>query len=94
MMPTPFSGPAGFITAPTEIDTLVMKNIGFQPRSWTLRIACAANFGVAATSSTSAPDALQRGDLAVDRRIGHLVGDAVTTILSNLSPSTSLTPAG
>ena len=57
MMPMPFSGPAGFITAPTEIDTLDMKNIGFQFRSCTLRIACAANFGIAATSSTSAPDA-------------------------------------
>ena len=55
-MPIAFSGPAGVITEPTEIDTLVMKNIGFQPRSCTLRIACAANFGVAATTSTSAPE--------------------------------------
>ena len=36
MMPTPFSGPAGVITAPTEIDTFDMKNIGFQLRSCTL----------------------------------------------------------
>ena len=28
-----FSGPAGCITVPTEIATLVMKNIGFHCRS-------------------------------------------------------------
>ena len=33
MMPTPFSGPAGFMTAPTETDTLVRKWVGFQPMS-------------------------------------------------------------
>ncbi len=32
-MPTAFSGPAGCITVPTEIATLVMKNIGFHCRS-------------------------------------------------------------
>ena len=57
MMPIPFSGPAGFITAPTEIATLDRKNIGFQLRSCTFLIACAANLGIAATSSTLAPEA-------------------------------------
>ena len=33
MMPMPFSSPAGFITAPTEADTLVIKYVGFQPMS-------------------------------------------------------------
>ena len=51
--PTALSTPAGVITDPTEIDTLVMKNIGFQLRSSTLRIDCAANFGAAATTSPS-----------------------------------------
>ena len=37
--PMPFSGPAGFITAPTEIDTFDITNIGFHARSCTLRIA-------------------------------------------------------
>ena len=31
-------------------------SVGFQPISATLRIACAANFGVPATSSASAPE--------------------------------------
>ena len=31
-------------------------NSGFQPDSWVLRIACAANFGVPANSSTVAPE--------------------------------------
>src|SRR5579883_327688 len=56
IMPAAFSGPAGLITVPTEIDTLVMKKTGFQLRSWILRIACAANFGVAATRIASAPE--------------------------------------
>src|ERR1019366_2052661 len=56
MMPTPFSGPAGFITAPTDIDTFDIMNIGFHARSCTLRMACADIFGSAATIRTSAPD--------------------------------------
>ena len=55
-MPIAFSGPAGVITPPTEIATLVMKKVGFQLRSYTLRIDCAANLGIAATSSTLAPE--------------------------------------
>src|ERR1700722_16971891 len=55
-IPTDFSGPAGCITVPTEVATLVMKNVGFQLRSLTLRIDCAANFGIAATSNTLAPE--------------------------------------
>ena len=54
-MPIARSGPAGVITEPTEIDTLVMKCSGFQSRSAILRIICAANFGVAAVITTSAP---------------------------------------
>jgi hypothetical protein len=33
IMPIAFSGPAGCSTEPTEMETLVMKNIGFQPSS-------------------------------------------------------------
>jgi hypothetical protein len=53
--PTAFSDPAGFASAPTEADTMDMKNNGFQSRSCTLRIAWAENFGIAAISSASAP---------------------------------------
>ena len=56
-MPTAFSTPAGLITAPTEAETLERKCIGFQFMSATLRIIWAANFGVAAVTSTSAPEA-------------------------------------
>ena len=45
-MPLEFSSPAGFNTAPTEADTLVMMWIGCQSSSATFLIACAANFGV------------------------------------------------
>jgi hypothetical protein len=57
MMPMPASTPAGIIT--DEIHTAVFdrKRIGSQPISWVLRIAWAANFGVAATTNTSAPEA-------------------------------------
>ena len=42
----------------TEAEILFMKNIGFQPRSWTLRIACSANCGTVAAISASQPVAL------------------------------------
>ena len=45
-MPLEFSRPAGFSTAPTEADTLVMMWIGCQSSSASFLIACAANFGV------------------------------------------------
>ena len=83
-MPMPFSGPAGCITHATEIETLLMKIIGFQPMSWTLRIACAAIFGDAATISTSAPEACSDDDLAVHGRIGRLIAMPPSTILSKL----------
>src|ERR1700722_4396624 len=57
IMPMAFSGPAGCRTDPTDMETFVMKNVGLHPMSYTLRTACAANLGTAATSSVSAPDA-------------------------------------
>ena len=45
-MPWPFSYPAGFITLPTDTETLVRKWIGFHFNSASFLIACAANFGV------------------------------------------------
>ena len=72
-MPMAFSGPAGFITAPTEVDTLDMKNNGFQSRSCTLRIAWAANFGRRRHQQHVGAGALQTGDLAIDGRIGGLI---------------------
>ena len=56
-MPMPASGPAGCITVEIHTATLERKIIGRQPISWALRIDCAANFGVAAITNTSAPDA-------------------------------------
>ena len=55
MMPTDFSIPAGRITKPTELDTLLRICVGFQPMSSALRIVCAANLGVAIVSRTLAP---------------------------------------
>ena len=57
-MPCEFSKPAGFITAPTELETLVTMCSSFQSISATFLIACAANFGVAMLRKTSAPLAL------------------------------------
>ncbi len=54
-MSWPFSKPAGFITLPTEADTLLRKCTGFQPISAFFLIACAANFGVVMLTNTSAP---------------------------------------
>ena len=54
-MPTAFSGPAGCITELIQMATLERKNIGFQPMSCALRMACAANFGVAARMKVLAP---------------------------------------
>src|SRR5882762_11479372 len=45
-MPWPFSYPAGFITLPTDTDTLVRKWTGFHFSSPIFLIAWAANFGV------------------------------------------------
>jgi hypothetical protein len=45
------------MTVEIHTATLDRNVIGFQPISWTLRIDCAANFGVAAITSTSAPEA-------------------------------------
>ena len=58
MMPTPASSPAGSITVEIHTPTLDRNVNGFQPISKTLRIDCAAKFGVAAMIRTSAPDAL------------------------------------
>ena len=54
-MSWPFSKPAGFITVPTEAETLLRKCCGFQPISAFFLIACAANFGVVMFMKTSAP---------------------------------------
>ena len=53
--PIEFSRPAGSSTPLIEADTFEMMVVGFHPISPILRIACAANFGVAAISTTSAP---------------------------------------
>ena len=55
MMSCAFSKPAGLITLPTEAETLLRKCSGFQSISATFLIACAANFGVAMSTNTSAP---------------------------------------
>ena len=77
MIPTPFSAPAGFITEPAEIETLVMKNSGFQLRSCTLRIDCAAYFGCRDQTNTSAPEACSSVICEFDRGIGHFIGLAI-----------------
>ena len=56
-MPVPASTPAGSITVEIQTATLDRKVIGRQPISNALRIDCAANFGVAAITNTSAPEA-------------------------------------
>ena len=53
----PASSPAGCITVEIQTATLDRNVIGCQSISWALRIACAANFGVAAITKTSAPEA-------------------------------------
>src|SRR5215475_4111496 len=55
--PVEASSPAGIITVEIHTATLERNVIGRQPISWDLRIACAANFGVAAITNTSAPEA-------------------------------------
>ncbi len=55
MMPWLLSRPAGFITEPTEADTLLRYCAGFQPISAALRIARAAALGVAMLKKTLAP---------------------------------------
>jgi hypothetical protein len=55
MMPVPASSQAGSITEDIQTDTLIRNVIGRQLISFVLRIACAANFGVAAITSASAP---------------------------------------
>jgi hypothetical protein len=56
-MPVPASIPAGSITVDIQTATLDRNVIGRQPISNALRIDCAANFGVAAITNTSAPEA-------------------------------------
>src|SRR5450755_830699 len=46
--------PAGLITLPTEAETLLRMCSGFHSISATFLIACAANFGVAMSTNTSA----------------------------------------
>src|SRR5258708_3620750 len=54
--PMEFSSPAGFSVPATELDGKLIISVGFQPISAALRMACAANFGVPATSSAAAPE--------------------------------------
>src|SRR5229473_1865126 len=56
MTPTELSRPAGFRVPATELEGKLVISVGFQPISAALRIACAANFGVPATNSASAPE--------------------------------------
>ena len=56
-MPVPASTPAGSITVDIHTATLERNVIGRQPISYALRIDYAANFGVAAITNTSAPEA-------------------------------------
>src|SRR5258708_4112324 len=58
MMPWQLSKPAGFIVEATEAETLLRYCTGFQPRSPALRIACAANLGMAMLKKTLAPESL------------------------------------
>ena len=58
MIPADLSRPAGASTAPTDADTALRYCSGFQPVSYALRIAWAANLGVAMLKKTSAPEAL------------------------------------
>jgi hypothetical protein len=44
MISCAFSNPAGLITAPIEVATVLRKCIGFQPISPAFLMACAANF--------------------------------------------------
>jgi hypothetical protein len=57
-MPWAFASPAGLGTEPTEAEMLASKNIGFQPISAAVTIACEANFGDASAKNMSAPAAL------------------------------------
>jgi hypothetical protein len=59
MTPTEFSSPAGFKVPPIEPDGKLMMILAFQPISAALRIVCAANFGVPAMNSASAPELLR-----------------------------------
>src|SRR6266851_767367 len=52
-MSWPFSYPAGFMTLPTDTDTLVRKWTGCQLNSPIFLIAWAANFGVAMLTKMS-----------------------------------------
>ena len=71
-MPIAFCGPAGLMTDPTEIDTLVIKCSGFQFMSAILRIICAANLGDRRGQDTSAA-----GRLQADRLLS-IVGSVVS----------------
>src|SRR4051794_38773303 len=54
VMPVDLSRPAGVKTEPTDTDTFVKNCFGFQPESYALRIAIAANLGVATLRKVSA----------------------------------------
>src|SRR3954468_10881730 len=80
MTPVEFSRPAGFNVPPIEPDGKLTMTLVFQPISATLRIACAANFGVPAMKSASAPELLSN-DLGVHGRFGHLIGCGDDTLV-------------
>ena len=65
MMPCTLSKPAGFITVPTLAETLLTYCTGCQSMSATLRIAWAANLGVAMLKNTLAPARLELDDLRI-----------------------------
>ena len=53
---------------------LARKNLGFQPSSPTLRIACADPFGAAQEKKISAPEIVQGDDLGIDGGVAHFIG--------------------
>src|ERR1700727_1454546 len=75
-MRLPFSGPAGIITAPTETETPDSTCSGFQFIPAPLRIDSAAKFRSCHRHQHINASGVQADKLAVDRRIGHLVGRA------------------
>src|SRR3954453_22714859 len=74
MIPIPASIPATSITDEIQIETLLRNLVGFHPISWAFRIACAANFGVAAITKGVCFGCLQPHDLGVNGWFGDLVG--------------------
>src|SRR5258708_18532262 len=89
MTPTEFSSPAGFKVPATELDGKLMISTGFQPDSAALRIACAANLGVPATNSASAPELFRL--TTCESMVGSVTSyAAVTTRLSKSAPRNDL----